>query len=222
METIFERFTSLYPDATHTLSIQYRMNETLNHFPSCKFYDCKVTSAEEVKNIKLSDIANPPDSVGGDIPILFFDTMGRFLEQQKGDSPSKYNPQEGKFVRYLIEELRKGGVADDWIGVITPYKDHEEYLKSLINGVEIKSVDGFQGREKEVIILSLVRANKFEEIGFLKDIRRLNVAITRAKRKLIIVGDGRTISSHPIYRDLLNYIKERGKYVYITPSLFKG
>ena len=219
METLFERFTKLYPEATYTLSIQYRMNKTLNTFPSCQFYNCRVKSAPEVKNIKLSDIASPNSSIGGDVPILFFDTGGRFLEARKGDSPSRYNPKEGRFIRYLVEKCRECGVKDEWIGIITPYKDQEEYLKSLIDGVEIKSVDGFQGREKEIIILSLVRANPFEEIGFLKDLRRLNVAITRAKRKLIIVGDSKTIGINSVYRQLLQYIRQKGEYRYIIPKL---
>lgn len=220
METLFERFTKIYPNSAETLEIQYRMNDTLNRFPSCEFYECKVKSADEVKNIKLSDILpTPPAQLGGDTPIIFFDTMGKFLETQKADSPSRYNPKEGKFVRWCVHQLRESGAEDGWIGVITPYKDHEEYLKKLIEGVEIKSVDGFQGREKEIIILSLVRANPQEEIGFLQDLRRLNVAITRAKRKLIIVGDGKTISPHPTYHRLLEYIRKNGKYFYITPAI---
>ncbi|MEO1942139.1 MAG: IGHMBP2 family helicase [Campylobacterales bacterium] len=219
METIFERFTKIYPEAAKTLQIQYRMNETLNHFPSCQFYNCEVKSAESVKNIRLSDISNPNQQIGGDVPLLFFDTCGRFLEAQKSGSPSKYNPKEGRFIRWLVEQCRASGVKDEWIGVITPYKDHEEYLKRLIEGVEIKSVDGFQGREKELIILSLVRANPNEEIGFLGDLRRFNVSITRAKRKLIVVGDAKTIGVHPVYRKFLEYVRERGKYIYITPAL---
>ncbi|HIQ51603.1 MAG TPA: IGHMBP2 family helicase, partial [Nautiliaceae bacterium] len=86
-------------------------------------------------------------------------------------------------------------------------------LKSLIKDIEIKSVDGFQGREKEIIIISLVRSNKNEEIGFLKDERRLNVAITRAKRKCIVVGDTKTISYYKVYSDLIEYIKKEGEYI---------
>jgi superfamily I DNA and/or RNA helicase len=143
---------------------------------------------------------------------VFWDTKGKFLEKQKSSSPSKYNPLEAKFVKKIVEKLLQNGAKEEYIGIITPYKDHEEYLKSIIQGIEIKSVDGFQGREKEIIILSLVRANEKEEIGFLSDVRRLNVAITRPKRKLIIVGDAKTLSSAEVYKKLIEHIKHKGVY----------
>jgi len=227
--SMFERFSYLYPSAMHTLEIQYRMNEKINHFPSCEFYDCKVKTFEKIKNITIKDLGiESKDSFGGYEPLVFFDTKGKFLEATKKDSPSKYNPLEAEFVVGLIKELIEAGAKEEFIGVITPYKDHEEYIKKLMeNGkwkmenenenenegnVEVKSVDGFQGREKEIIILSLVRANEKEEIGFLKDLRRLNVAITRPKRKLIIVGDAKTLSSNETYKNLIEYIKSNGVY----------
>jgi superfamily I DNA and/or RNA helicase len=88
----------------------------------------------------------------------------------------------------------------------------------LTGNVEVKSVDGFQGREKEIIILSLVRANDKEEIGFLKDIRRLNVAVTRAKRKLIIIGDAQTLTVNETYKNLIEYIKNNGKFITVKKS----
>jgi len=221
--SMFERFSYLYPNAMHTLEIQYRMNEKINHFPSCEFYECRVKTFERIKNITVKDLGiESKDVFGGYEPLVFFDTKGKFLEAVKKDSPSKYNPLEAEFVVNLIKELISAGAKEEFIGVITPYKDHEEYIKKLMeNGkwkmenernVEVKSVDGFQGREKEIIILSLVRANEKEEIGFLKDLRRLNVAITRPKRKLIIVGDGKTLSSNETYKNLIEYIKSNGVY----------
>lgn len=213
--TMFERFTELYPEAVYMLRIQYRMNELIKEFPSEKFYGGGLISHEGVKNIKLSDIAakRSENPALDDTPIVFIDTLGKFAEKSRRGSFSKYNPEEGKLVKKLVEELKEMGIRPEDIGVITPYKDHEDYLKGLIPDVEVKTVDGFQGREKEVIIISLVRSNPDEEIGFLEDLRRLNVAITRAKRKLILVGDAKTLSSHPVYKKLIDYIREKGKYL---------
>ena len=206
--TMFERFMDIYPSKSYMLRIQYRMNEKIAKFPSQMFYSNGLITDDKVKNIKLSDIANidPSSPITDDTPIVFIDTGGKYTEEQKKGSSSRYNPKEAELVKDIVEKLKKIGVNSSDIGIITPYKDHEEYLKQLIPDVEVKTVDGFQGREKEVIIISLVRSNPNEEIGFLDDIRRLNVAITRAKRKLIIVGDGKTLSSNKTYRDLINYI----------------
>jgi len=212
--SMFERFSKLYPQAIHTLSIQYRMNETINRFSSCEFYECKVETYEKIKNITIKDLNIKDDEYyGGYIPVVFFDTCGKFLEKTKKDSPSKYNPKKAEFVKTMVERLIKNGALEEHIGVITPYKDHEEYMKKIIAyDIEIKSVDGFQGREKEIIILSLVRANEKEEIGFLKDVRRLNVAVTRPKRKLIVIADAKTISVNKTYENLIKYIRKNGVY----------
>ncbi|NPA53211.1 MAG: IGHMBP2 family helicase [Aquificae bacterium] len=211
--TMFERFIKLYPENAYMLKIQYRMNDLIKEFSSKEFYNNQLISAEEVKDRKLSDITEKKGNnpITDDTPIVFIDTEGKLLEQQKKGSKSKYNPEEAKIVKEVVEKLKEIGVKPEDIGVITPYKDHEEYLKKLLPDIEVKTVDGFQGREKEVIIISLVRSNPDEEIGFLDDIRRLNVALTRAKRKLIIIGDSKTLSSSEIYKKLISYIKEKGK-----------
>lgn len=211
--TMFERFIDLYPEASYMLRIQYRMNDLIKEFPSKEFYNGELISHDSVKDIKLSDIAKQKSDNPAldDTPIVFIDTKGKFMEKTRRGSFSKYNPEEAKFVKNLVEELKKMGIPSEDIGVITPYKDHEDYLKQLIPDVEVKTVDGFQGREKEVIIISLVRSNPQEEIGFLEDLRRLNVALTRAKRKLILVGDAKTLSSNEVYKRLIEFIKEKGK-----------
>ena len=221
--SMFERFSALYPNVLHTLEIQYRMNEKINEFPSCEFYECKVKTYEKIKDITIKDLNIQPSEMYGEYkPAVFIDTCGKFIEKSKKDSPSKYNPKEAEFVVSLVEEFLKNGAKEEYIGIITPYKDHEEYIKNLVKSekckvksdlLEVKSVDGFQGREKEIIILSLVRANEREEIGFLKDIRRLNVAITRAKRKLVIIGDAKTLIVSQTYKNLIEYIKSNGKYI---------
>ncbi len=210
--TLFERFIDLYKEVSYTLRVQYRMNEKIKEFPSREFYNNLLISDESVKDIKLSDITGKTSEnpILSDNPIVFIDTKGEFPEKIKKGSMSKYNPKEAKLVKEVVKELIDFGVKPEDIGIITPYKDHEEYLKTLVKDVEIHTVDGFQGREKEVIIISLVRSNPEEEIGFLDDVRRLNVAITRAKRKLIIIGDVNTLGKHDIYRKLIEYIKESG------------
>jgi predicted DNA helicase len=214
MVSLFERLTTLYENIYHTLRIQYRMNEKINNFPSCEFYECRLKTFEKIKNITIKDLGIKESEIyGGYVPVVFVDTMGKFLEKTKSGSFSKYNPLEAEYVKNLVEKLIQNGAKEEYIGVITPYKDHEEYIKKILkNAVEVKSVDGFQGREKEIIIVSLVRANDNEEIGFLNDIRRLNVAITRPKRKLIIIGDSDTLKINKTYENLIEYIKKEGEY----------
>ncbi len=213
--TLFERFIKLYPQTSYILRIQYRMNDKIKEFPSREFYNGLLISAESVKNIKLSDLTGKiyENPVINDTPVVFIDTKGEFPEEIKKGSKSKYNPKEAKLVKEIVQKLLSTGILPEHIGVITPYKDHEEYLKKTLQDIEIHTVDGFQGREKEVIIISLVRSNPEEEIGFLDDTRRLNVAITRAKRKLIIIGDVKTLGKHEIYKKLIDYIKENGEFV---------
>ncbi len=213
--TMFERFIKLYPENSYMLKIQYRMNEIIKEFPSQEFYSGELISAEEVKERKLSDITGKKgcDPITDDTPVVFVDTEGKLLEMQKKGSRSRYNPEEAKIVKHIVKELTDIGVKKEDIGIITPYKDHEEYLKKLIPEVEVKTVDGFQGREKEVIIISLVRSNPDEEIGFLDDLRRLNVALTRAKRKLIVVGDAKTLSSNETYKKFIQFVALKGKVI---------
>lgn len=210
--TLFERFLNLYPEFVVMLRVQYRMNEKIKEFPSKRFYQSLLISDESVKDIKLSEITNKPgnDPTVDDTPLVFIDTGGFYREARKKGSFSKYNIGEAILVKEIVNRLVSLGVNKRDIGVITPYKDQEGYIKSLLPDVEVKTVDGFQGREKEVIILSLVRSNQEEEIGFLKDERRLNVAITRAKRKLILIGDAKTLSSSALYKDLIDYIGTNG------------
>lgn len=113
-----------------------------------------------------------------------------------------------------VQALVQAGLPPGDIGVITPYAAQARLLRGLIadDRVEVDTVDGFQGREKEAIVISLVRSNPDQELGFLTDVRRMNVALTRARRKLLVVGDGATLSAHPFYADLLSYVEAAGLY----------
>ncbi|PLV57135.1 IGHMBP2 family helicase [Thermotoga sp. SG1] len=222
--TLFEELIRRYPEKSALLDIQYRMNELLMEFPSNEFYDGKLKAAETVRNITLFDLGVEIPNFGRfwDIVLspknvlVFIDTKDKpdRFERQRKDSPSKENPLEAQIVKETVERLLSMGVKEEWIGVITPYDDQVDLIKSLIGeNVEVHSVDGFQGREKEVIIISFVRSNRNGEIGFLEDLRRLNVSLTRAKRKLIAIGDSSTLSVHPTYRRLVEFAKQKGTYV---------
>jgi len=182
-------------------------------FPSQEFYGGKLIASPSVKDISLADIikTNEKDPILSSKPIVFIDTVGNFPEKRKKDSQSRYNPEEAKLVKDIVNKLIKAGVSPKDIGVITPYKDQEDLLKKLLKDVEVQTVDGFQGREKEVIVVSLVRSNKEKDIGFLSDLRRLNVAITRPKRKLIMVGDKETVASDKTYKKLVEYVDKNVK-----------
>ncbi|HIH65061.1 MAG TPA: IGHMBP2 family helicase, partial [Methanothermobacter thermautotrophicus] len=143
-------------------------------------------------------------------PVLFIDTSGLDgCERRLKGSTSIQNPLEADLAVIISRSLMRMGVKPEEIGIITPYDDQVDLISSMID-VEVNSVDGFQGREKDVIIISMVRSNRNGSIGFLKDLRRLNVSLTRARRKLIIIGDSRTLSAHPSYRRLTEFCRKRG------------
>ena len=135
--------------------------------------------------------------------VTFIDTAGAgYDEEQEPDGESRLNPQEAALVARKVQALLDAGVAPEAIAVIAPYAAQVRRLRAelAVPGLEIDSVDGFQGREKEAVVLSLVRSNRAGEVGFLADVRRLNVALTRARRKVVIVGDSATLACHPFYQ----------------------
>ncbi|WP_297470559.1 IGHMBP2 family helicase [Thermococcus sp.] len=223
-KTLFEGLIERYPWKSEMLTVQYRMNERLMEFPSREFYGGKVKADESVRNITLADlgVSSPEENDGWrDVTrpenvLVFIDTSSlenRFERQRRG-SESRENPLEAHLVRETIERLLKLGVKPEWIGVITPYDDQRDLISSLLpEEIEVKTVDGYQGREKETIVLSFVRSNRKGRLGFLEDLRRLNVSLTRAKRKLIIIGDSSTLSVHPTYKRLIEFVKEMGTVV---------
>ncbi len=215
-KTLFEMLIERYPEHSKMLEIQYRMNEKLMEFPNREFYGGKLKADESVRKITLADLGvrSRDEIVNPKNVLIFLDTSecpNRFERQRKG-STSRENPLEAEIVRNVVKKLVRAGVKREWMGVITPYEDQVDLLRRMID-VEVNTVDGYQGREKEVIIISFVRSNRRGEIGFLEDLRRLNVALTRAKRKLIMVGDSKTLSSHETYRRLIEFVKREGKFV---------
>ncbi len=195
--SMFERFIELYPFHSIMLLIQYRMKKEIMHFANKYFYKGKL-------------IAHPSTSYSINMPSLLFVQVEGEEKRRKG-STSYYNKKEVEKVKDLVEMFLSKGFKPNQIGIISPYDDQVEMLKKYLKDyseLEIKTVDGFQGKEKEVIIISLVRANEKNKLGFLEDLRRLNVSVTRAKKHLVIVGNEKTLASHDVYAKLLKYARE--------------
>ena len=214
--SLFERMAGLLGGAaTRLLTTQYRMHEAIMGFSSVEFYGGQLVADETARGRMLPGLPGLRDEAAAEAPLEFVDTAGAgYDEQLEPDGESRRNPLEARLVRQRIDRLLALGVQPADIAVITPYAAQARLLREMVDaeGLEIDTVDGFQGREKEVIIISLVRSNPAGEVGFLADVRRMNVALTRARRKLIVVGDSATLASHPFYARWLEYIESRGAY----------
>ncbi len=219
--SLFEDMIKRFDYLSLILRVQYRMNEKIMGFSNKMFYDNSLIADESVKSHTLADFSLKEPSCYKDIldpksPLVFADTKSmEALENLPNRSTSYENEKEAKLVEIFVKELVKMGVKEEDIGVISPYISQVKRIKTLLEDleeIEVKSVDGFQGREKEVILISFVRSNKKGEIGFLKDLRRLNVALTRAKRKLIAIGNADTLSKDNVYKEFLEYVKKEGVY----------
>jgi DNA polymerase alpha-associated DNA helicase A len=202
--TIFDRLVKLFGDVIKcTLTIQYRMNTTIMDFPSKQLYDNKLIAADNVKDRVLCELPDVESNSDTNCRVLWIDTQGDDFPEKSAEENdeldnSRLNENEAYTVVKYIEKLASYGVESKHIGVISPYSAQVSFLKELLEkypGLEVSTVDGFQGREKEVIIISLVRSNDKREIGFLSDERRINVAITRPKRQLCVIGNMSTVSS---------------------------
>ena len=202
-DTLFESLIEKYPHKSQLLNTQYRMNKILMEFPNSEFYNNNLKSDSSVNNISLKDISDVED----DDPLLYIDTcnLEKNHEKHLKDSKSIVNHLEARIALKVATDYMKAGVSEKDIGIISPYADQVKLISEKTD-IEVKTVDGFQGREKEIIIISTVRSNEYGQIGFLKDLRRLNVAITRAKRKLIIIGNSDTLKSNSTYERLISFV----------------
>ncbi|MDP6119174.1 MAG: IGHMBP2 family helicase [Planctomycetota bacterium] len=214
--SMFERLMDEYgQDIARRLNIQYRMHESIMEFSSLEFYECELLPHDSVSEHLLQDLDGIESNELTATPVTFIDTAGAgYDEELEPDGQSRQNPSEAELVQKKVQTLLDSGVPPDAIGVISPYAAQVRHLRQLMGdlGVEIDSVDGFQGREKEAIVISMVRSNDTGEIGFLGDIRRMNVAMTRARRKLMVIGDSATISSHKFYQRVLDHFDRIGAY----------
>lgn len=208
--TLFDRLVAMHgKQYTKLLDTQYRLNESIMKFASEQLYGGELKAHESVQDITLSQLDYVEHNADTEAVCIWYDTQGGdFPEQvaEKSDSSlailaeSKYNESEVLVVLQHVRRLLSCGVQPQDIGIISPYNAQVALLKKTLmsqdgmDGIEISSVDGFQGREKTVIVLSLVRSNDDHQVGFLKDRRRLNVATTRPQRQLVVVGDFETMS----------------------------
>lgn len=224
-QTLMQKIAVRKPEVVSLLKMQYRMNEDIMRFPSRWFYQNELVSAPEVQHRGILEF---------DTPIVWFDTTGcDFSEHTKADSMSRVNKQEAELLidrlKTYMQNIGKERILEENIdfGLISPYKAQVQYIRGLIKRdaffkplrrlITIHTVDGFQGQERDVIMISLVRANEEGHIGFLNDLRRMNVAITRARMKLMIIGDASTLSKHAFYKKLYQYIEQKGKVEQIDP-----
>ena len=225
-ETLFERCIRL-EDVSSLLTLQYRMHHQIMTFSNNYFYGGKLEADVTVKETLIS--FNAEDYLLNN-PIEFIDTAGcGFDEKQNPETLSSYNPDEAsilwKHLSQVVAQYKNSFGTENFplsMGIITPYKQQQELiieqLQSLINepeirrNIQVKTIDGFQGEERDIIYISFVRSNTEGEIGFLSDIRRTNVAITRARKKLVMIGDSATLSSHSFYRELIDYCEKNNSY----------
>ncbi|MFT5123783.1 MAG: ATP-dependent RNA/DNA helicase IGHMBP2 [Kiritimatiellia bacterium] len=190
------------------LLIQYRMHEEIMRYSSAQFYENTLQADDSVARHLLCELPDVREDELTDCAVRFIDTSGSsFEEEREAAGSSLANPQEAALAVKKAMDLIALGVSPEDIAIITPYTAQVRALRECMtnDAVEIGSIDGFQGREKEVVIISLVRSNSNKEIGFLRDTRRMNVALTRARRKLIVIGDSATIADHPFYSGLLEH-----------------
>lgn len=227
-KTLMERIVENKPEVVTLLKIQYRMNDAIMRFSSDWFYHGQVESAPQIKYRGVLDY---------DIPITWIDTSEcsgysenlessqvSFKEEFVGESFGRINKAEAELTLLTLAEyltkVTKQRVLDEGIdvGVISPYRAQVQYLRRLIKKydffkpyrrlISVNTVDGFQGQERDIILISLVRSNDEGQIGFLRDLRRMNVAMTRARMKLIILGNKDTMTQHPFYKKLWEYVRE--------------
>ena len=192
--SLMERICGLYPYTSYLLEIQYRMNTKIMNWSNHEFYQDRLVAADGVKDRLLEGFPHP---------LVLIDTAGGGV-YESGEI-SKYNPGEAEIVEKFVSELKACGVSD--IAIITPYNAQVEVLRTNFKELEVATVDGFQGREKDVIVISMVRSNRRQEVGFLADFRRLNVAVTRAKKLVCVVMDSDTVDSGKSPAFLKTFVK---------------
>lgn len=218
-KSLFERLVNL----GHTpirLTVQYRMHPCLSEFPSNMFYDGSLQNGVTRQERERRELDFPwpvPEN-----PMMFWSILGK--EEISSSGTSYLNRAEATNCERLVTRFFKAGVQPSQIGIITPYEGQRAYLtqymittgsmnKDLYRAVEVESVDAFQGREKDYIIVSCVRSNEHQGIGFLSDPRRLNVALTRAKYGLVLLGNPRVLSKNFLWLHLLTHFREKGSLV---------
>lgn len=216
--TLLEKCAALHPESVVLLQEQYRMHSDIMGYSSQVFYQNKLQAHTSVANHLM---------FSGDISLNFIDTAGCGFDE-KLEGASSTNPDEALFLmKHLtdyVDALKAGGVLNEFpsIAIISPYKEQINVLKDLLinspaltqhaDKISVNTIDSFQGQERDVVYISMTRSNTEGSIGFLSDIRRMNVAMTRARKKLVIIGDSATLSRLPFYADLIAYAEQKNGY----------
>ena len=216
--TLLEKCVALHPEAVTLLEEQYRMNEQIMGYSSKIFYEDRLKANERVAHRVLFP---------GEPPLSFVDTAGCGFDE-KAEGTSTTNPEEAAFLfkhlSALVGTLRDHYTVETFpsIAIISPYKEqiyilqdllqHEPELQKYGKRIAVNTIDSFQGQERDVVYISMVRSNTEGKIGFLSDIRRMNVAMTRAKQKLVVIGDSATLSIHAFYSGFIEYAQEQDAY----------
>nr|GMD46410.1 DNA-binding protein SMUBP-2 isoform X1 [Ipomoea batatas] len=218
--TLFERIADLYGDEVMSmLTVQYRMHELIMNWSSKELYDSKIEAHASVAQHMLYELEDVKTSSSTESTLVLIDIAGCDMEEKKDEEDSTLNEGEAEVAITHAKRLVQSGVRASDIGIITPYAAQVVLLKVLrskedkLKDMEISTVDGFQGREKEAIIISMVRSNSKQEVGFLSDRRRMNVAVTRARRQCCLVCDTETVSSDKFLKRLIEYFEEHGEYL---------
>jgi ATP-dependent RNA/DNA helicase IGHMBP2 len=214
-ETLLEKLVAKYPEAVTLLQEQYRMNEQIMQFSSQQFYQNKLIAHPSVAHQRLGE---------NDATVLYIDTAGCGFEETQSGS-SIVNTEEARFlVRHLLQQSSITSPPRDppSIAIISPYKSQvetiktlilqEEQLQSLLPYITVNTVDSFQGQERDVVYISMARSNNDGTIGFLSELRRMNVAMTRARKQLVVIGDSATIAQHQFYQDFIVYTERIDAY----------
>lgn len=219
-QTLMQKVAKTKPESVSLLTVQYRMNKEIMGFSSHWFYHDRLTAAPEVADRLVSPI---------DTPLMWIDTSQCHFGEKESRTLSRSNAEEARLLihtlRDYVEMIGLTKIQDERVdfGIISPYRAQvrlirkllrwQKFFRTLRRQIAVNSVDGFQGQERDVIIISMVRDNEKGTIGFLRDLRRMNVAITRARMKLIILGNAETLSQHKFYRHFIEYVKEHGDFV---------
>jgi predicted DNA helicase len=214
--SLFERLLQAHGETVkRLLKEQYRMHQQLMAFPSREMYRGELRAHPSVADRRLAEVLGPQTEVDAP-PLLFLDTAGKGFEESRAPgTESLRNQGEAELVADRARELIASGLSPTELAVITPYRAQAALIRELLteeSEIEVDTVDAFQGREKEAVLLSLVRSNPEQSVGFLQDLRRMNVAITRAKRHLFVVGDSATVSGHEFYQRFLDQVQQAGGY----------
>ena len=218
-KTLLEKCVENHPETVVLLEEQYRMNTEIMGYSSRVFYQNKLKAHASIAQNRV---------LSGDVPLLFIDTAGCGFDE-KLDGTSSTNPEEAallfKHLTQFVAIISPQFTTETFptVAVISPYKQqiallkeqlaHAPQLKDFAHKITVNTIDSFQGQERDVVYISLVRSNDKGDIGFLADIRRMNVAMTRARKKLVVVGDSATLAQHAFYADFIDYAQITGGYL---------